>query len=738
MRRGLASAVCVLYCCWYCSTTCLAVPWVGVVSVVRDAGVEDLFRSHNSLLHQTIPVQWTIVDCGTEDSSTAAALVEIQMDSSVRVVRLQKKTIMQCLDHVLRQELPSYVSVLAVGDEYTPPALESMAWLLFSNSDSIVASCYMESLSQQFDLPLCSVQPPCPCVPLGSLVPVAVLRRLCLPDDRMTDVHHWWSACAAVLLQQVGTGYTVPRKMLLTRRFDNYSAPTSSLRPPREVFPIVDIPWELPPVEPRAQTGKVILVALPWLYVGGSEFVVRNTIQRLFEEGWTVVVVCTIHDSPLAHAFVPQIQPFTQDIHWLSWSLPVRDHARFFLHLIRSRRVDVVLGSNCFLYYHIVAHLQTQAPGVAFVDMLHSVAVGWINGGYPRVSIDHHEWLDYSLAISKGTLDWMRERQPAIESRSAVMYPGVVIPAVVPPFASRPSVVSVARMDGLKRPQVVIRAFLGAVAGFAHNPPSLQMVGEGASFGQSVDICKRAGAVATTPTDPGKVYFHGSLSSSHVKSVLGESRLFVLASVLEGMPLAASEAMAHGLALIISDVGQVKELVGDAAFRVISITEDDEQDTALFADAIRAFLTLSEEEQRAWGDKGRVRMQSMYDRSKTIGMIVPLFNSVVEEKRKFASTPGHVREQGDLAGVLTAYVELNPSSLLNATLAEQRRESGCHSYVSTRVVSLLGVLASERVVQTASIVAILVLMWSFRKRCTFFTRPAPVVLNTPRVAGDVL
>jgi len=738
MRRGFITALCAVYCCLCCSTNCLAASWVGVVSVATHPGAQDLLRTYSSLRNQTIPVHWTLADCGSEDARTLASMASIRRDTRVHVLRLRTRTPLECLAYALQQELPEYVSVLDVGDAYTPPALETMAWSLFSSNKSTVASCYTQNVwSQNAQYPLCSMQPPCACIPLGSVVPVDILRRLCLPESAATGtIHRWWSTCASKLWRQVGTGYTVPRRMLLTRRFRDWAVDTSYFQrpthvtPPQEVRPVVDVPWELPPVEPRAGTGNVILVALPWLYVGGSEFVVRSMIQRLAAAGWTLVVVCTLYDGPLSTAFLPHIQRFTQDVHFLSMSLPVRDHARFFLHVIRTRRVSVVLGSNSLLFYHIAAHLRARAPGVAFVDLLHSVAPDWMNGGYPRTSIDHHQSFDYTLAISRGTLDWMQARQPAIKVRSGVMYPGVDIPAMVPPFASRTGVVSVARMDALKRPSVVIRAFLAAVArlGDEQPPPSLQMVGEGTTFSDAVRICEDAGAVAESPMDPGKVYFHGSLGSSAVDVVLAKTRLYVLASVVEGMPLAASEAMAHGLALIISDVGEVRELVGDAAFRVISITHDEEQDTALFADAIWAFLSLSEEEQHAWGARGRARMQSMYNRTKTIGVVLPLFNSLALGRRKFENATEHVGAQGDLEGVLTGYAGTH--SLLHTTLELQAQETDCWkrggiAFMVSLDPTLHGIVGLA--ISAISVVSVLFVAWVYRKHCAWCTAKAVAV-----------
>jgi len=703
---ALLCAVCFVV-CWHNAFGSLLAPWVGVVSVADDATPQDLHRTHSSLVNQTLlahELQWTLVDCGSNSNMALDTMAQLDTNPHVVVVRPELPlSPAECVGRGLAAVSAEFVSVLAVGDMYTPPGLETLAWSLFSRKDTVVASSCVVRRAGSRQEPACfRMHGSCPHMPMGSLARRALMQQLC-PVVKLDTIETWWSRCSAMLYHRKGTGHTVPLPLLVTSRPPplipalkvSSHRRSATLAPPVEIRPIERIVWQLPRlvVPPMPPKRRVVLVLLPWLYVGGTEVVVRNLMQRLQADGWTIVLACAMHAGPNSAKFIPQMQKITQDIHVLSVYLPVRDHAPFLLHLIRTRGVTVVLASNCMLFYKSVAHLRSRAPRVTFVDLLHTVSPDWLDGGFPRLSVDHHASIDYTLAISHGSLDWVIEHQPLIESRSDVMYPGVVIPATIPPFAKRKAVVYVGRMDRLKRPQVVVKAFLSAIdllgpqtVGTRAKPrpaTTLQMVGDGVMRSSAERVALKAGALAKLPTDPGMVYFHGSLNRSGVVQCLHQSRLYVLASVTEGMPLAASEAMAHGLAIIIGNVGQIKELVGDAAFRVINMTQDEDRDVELFTNATRSFFQLSEEEQQSWGDRARARMEAMYNQTTTLGRVVPLFNG-------FSARRDPVPARGNLARALSSYVRHNGGSLLDSTVRRQSKwhtARNCSRGMVTRVVS---------------------------------------------------
>jgi glycosyltransferase involved in cell wall biosynthesis len=81
---------------------------------------------------------------------------------------------------------------------------------------------------------------------------------------------------------------------------------------------------------------------------------------------------------------------------------------------------------------------------------------------------------------------------------------------------------------------------------------------------------------------------------------------FVLSSAWEGMPLAVGEAMAMGKPVVATDVGGVRELVGEACVIVPAGTPE------ALAQAMLALMQATPETRRSLGRAARERIQSKF------------------------------------------------------------------------------------------------------------------------------
>jgi glycosyltransferase involved in cell wall biosynthesis len=102
---------------------------------------------------------------------------------------------------------------------------------------------------------------------------------------------------------------------------------------------------------------------------------------------------------------------------------------------------------------------------------------------------------------------------------------------------------------------------------------------------------------------------------------------FVLASAWEGMPLALGEAMAMEKPVVATDVGGVRELVGDAGAIVPP------KDSEALADAMLDQMQSSPEDRRALGRAARVRIQGNFSMDAKADEWEALYRAVVEERR---------------------------------------------------------------------------------------------------------
>jgi glycosyltransferase involved in cell wall biosynthesis len=97
-----------------------------------------------------------------------------------------------------------------------------------------------------------------------------------------------------------------------------------------------------------------------------------------------------------------------------------------------------------------------------------------------------------------------------------------------------------------------------------------------------------------------------------IPALLDAADAFVLASAWEGMPLALGEAMAMEKPVVVTDVGGVRELLGDAGIVV------EAKNPEALAEAMSATMLESRESLAAYGHRARSRIQEQFNLASVI------------------------------------------------------------------------------------------------------------------------
>ena len=118
-----------------------------------------------------------------------------------------------------------------------------------------------------------------------------------------------------------------------------------------------------------------------------------------------------------------------------------------------------------------------------------------------------------------------------------------------------------------------------------HEAKQSQMIGQGVAF----DAVRRLGPCDDMP------------------ATIARADAFVLSSAWEGMPLVVGEAMAMEKPVVATDVGGVRELVGDAGVIVPTKTP------RALAEAMLRVMRMPEEERRKMGKAARARIVRHFD-----------------------------------------------------------------------------------------------------------------------------
>jgi len=141
----------------------------------------------------------------------------------------------------------------------------------------------------------------------------------------------------------------------------------------------------------------------------------------------------------------------------------------------------------------------------------------------------------------------------------------------------------VGRIDRQKNPMLLLDALKRLTTDASALPSRrvahLLMIGDGSMRSQVVSQIERLGL---TP----QITLLGALSPEQIAGWLRIADLFVLPSSYEGMPIALLEALATGLPVVVTDVGEVRLVVRDGVNGFISTA----QTADAFADACKAAL----------------------------------------------------------------------------------------------------------------------------------------------------
>ncbi len=307
--------------------------------------------------------------------------------------------------------------------------------------------------------------------------------------------------------------------------------------------------------------GRRLLLAVPWLALGGADKFNLDAIRLLRERGWRVTIVTTL---PGTDAWRQVFKEAGDEVFMLPRFVRLPDWPRLLAHLLRTRRPEALLSTNSEFTYHVLPAIRALAPDLRIADYCHMEQEGWKNGGYPRLAALSQPFLDVSLVSTEHLRDWLIRRGVS-PSRLRVLHTNVDTTYWAPSVEVRREVrhalgvgeddvllLFAGRLDPQKQPEVLARtlgrlrargvAFTAVVAGDGPDEERLR---------RELDA---SGAAAATR-------LLGAVSNEEVRRLLQASDIFFLPSQMEGLSLAIYEAMACGTCVVGAAVGGQPELV---------------------------------------------------------------------------------------------------------------------------------------------------------------------------------
>lgn len=549
-----------------------------------------------SVLRQSLqPWEWLIVNDGSTDPAALEVLAQYRnSDHRIRVIDLPRNSGPSLARNAgYSQARAPYVLQLDSDNLLEPTAAETWWWYLETHPRAAFVKGYSVGFGAQSYLWRDGFHNPDAFlksnpVDATSLVRVSAHRQAGGYDESMRDgLEDWdfWLRCASAGLW----GSTVPRFLdwyrrrpnhndrwrdwdggarqqsfvaALPQRFPNVSAgrfPVAS-----NDKPIANATLLLsPPFVNRLQKTKPrLLLLLPWLAMGGSDKFNLDLVRRLTPLGWEITIATTLDDP----AWLPHFTGITPDVFELPAFLEPVQYPRFLRYLLESRRPDAVLIAHSELAYHLVPFLRAHAPDTAFVDYLHVIEETWLNGGYPRLSVQYGDCLDLSIVSSRHLAQWVAH-EGADPSRVEVCYTGGEVLSASDLAALRDRardelglapgemlVLYPARLCAQKQPQVFAETM--RLLDEERVPFTCLVAGDGPDG-------RWLGAFLKKHRLTERVRPLGAVPPSRMSELMAAADVCFLPSTHEGVALTLFEAMSHGTVFVGADVGGQAEVVDE-------------------------------------------------------------------------------------------------------------------------------------------------------------------------------
>lgn len=295
---------------------------------------------------------------------------------------------------------------------------------------------------------------------------------------------------------------------------------------------------------------------LPATY-GGIERHVEEVGSRLAERGHEVTVFCRRNYSTEDREY--------RGMHLRPMRTPTTKHLDAFVHSALSTVVGMTEAPDIVHYHALGPGLWSPMPRylspskvVLTVHGLDQHRAKWGRGA--RAVLATAAWMsarvpDATIGVSRALTDHYLERY----GRSLVYIPNGVTSRRRPParlirerfaLAEGSYVLFVGRLVPEKAPDLLIEAF-------RHVPGDLRLVIVG---GSSFTDRYAASLRRLASADP-RVMFTGYLYGETIEELYSNAAVFVLPSLLEGLPLTLLEAAAYGVPIVASDIPPHLEVV---------------------------------------------------------------------------------------------------------------------------------------------------------------------------------
>lgn len=289
---------------------------------------------------------------------------------------------------------------------------------------------------------------------------------------------------------------------------------------------------------------KKLLVILPWMTVGGADKILLDICRGLSREYEIHFITAETGQSNEWHN---KFSDISHHIHHISEKFQLRRNRTLYIQrYCELNKIQTVLISNCLTGYEALPSIRATCPDVRVLDILHGQGGVLEGGGYPKLMQPFEKLIDKHITVTKYLKEYLKKEFGNDYKKIEVIHNGVDTQHfTAKKKASGKAVCWVGRFSPEKHPELFVELAR------AQPEREFRMAGDGEMFGWLKDYARSEKIE--------NLQFLGSVDD--VKGLLAQSRVLVMTSEIEGLPIVLLEAGAMGIPVIAPNVGGIPEYI---------------------------------------------------------------------------------------------------------------------------------------------------------------------------------
>lgn len=306
--------------------------------------------------------------------------------------------------------------------------------------------------------------------------------------------------------------------------------------------------------EVAPSSGSTLLLAMPYLILGGAERLLSAIVGNLVKCGWRVVVVTTVPIDDSHGDTTSWFEGSTPEIFHLPRFLEEAYWKDFIEHLFAVRRIDLAWVVGSAFFYDCLPALLRRHPRLRVADLLFNTQGHTVNNRR------YADCIDLTFVENTEVRDWLVEAGERSE-RICLIESGVDLIENAPPVDGD----KVRKDYALPTDAMLVGFFgrwseekdpLGFVEIARRVPADVKVTFVMTGAGPMEAELRQA--VAAAAFAPGRFLLKGAVPD--LKPYLRACDVLVLPSRLDGRPNVVMEALASGVAVVASRVGALPEM----------------------------------------------------------------------------------------------------------------------------------------------------------------------------------